>query len=167
MTRRQRRSVAVVALVLGVGGATLLAVTAFRKNVMYFYTPTDLSEHAVAAGAVMDLGGLVKPGSLQHGQGMAISFVMTDCHHQVPVTYDGVLPDLFREGQGVVATGELNAGDTFVASRILAKHDSSYMPPNVARQVKAADAQGRKDCGAFKPVDRPSQTTASAAQAAS
>lgn len=160
MTRRERRTMLVAVLIVGVVAATALAVTAFRKNMMYFYTPTDLAANDVPAGAVMDLGGLVKPGTLVHGTGMAIRFVMTDCHHQVPVTYDGVLPDLFREGQGVVATGRLGTNGTFVASRILAKHDSSYMPPNVARQVEAADREGRRDCGAFKPADDKAMTAA-------
>lgn len=152
MTRRQRRMAAVACLVLGVGVAAALAFTAFRKNMMYFYTPTDLADSAAPRSAVMDLGGLVQKGSVVKGQGLNIRFTMTDCSHQVPVAYDGVLPDLFREGQGVVATGHLGTNGTFVASRILAKHDSSYMPPNVARQVKAADLQGRKDCGAFKSM---------------
>lgn len=155
---------AVACLVVGVGVAAALAFTAFRKNMMYFYTPTDLLAHNAPRSAVMDLGGLVKNGSVVRGQGLNISFIMTDCTHQVPVTYDGVLPDLFRQGQGVVATGHLNADGTFVASRILAKHDSTYMPPSVARQVKAADRQGRKDCGNFKNVDNDSRLkTASAA----
>lgn len=155
MTRRQRRSAAVLALLVGIAAATALAVTAFRKNMMYFYTPSDLVAHQLPPGAVLDLGGLVERGSVRHGQGLAIRFELTDCHHQIPVRYDGVLPDLFREGQGVVATGRLDAHGTFVASRILAKHDSSYMPPNVARQVEAADARGRKDCAAFKSTDAP------------
>ncbi|MDE2150278.1 MAG: cytochrome c maturation protein CcmE [Gammaproteobacteria bacterium] len=160
MTRRQRRTAAVVVLVAGVAAATALAVTAFRKNMMYFYTPSDLAARDVPVSAVMDLGGLVEPGTLKHGTGLAIRFMMTDCHHQMPVAYDGVLPDLFREGQGVVATGHLNADGTFVASRILAKHDSSYMPPNVARQVKAAELQGRKDCAAFKTLGDKAMTAA-------
>lgn len=144
---------AVTCLVVGVGVAATLAFTAFRKNMMYFYTPTDLVARNAPRSAVMDLGGLVKKGSVVKGQGLNISFIVTDCSHQLPVTYNGVLPDLFRQGQGVVATGHLDGDGTFVASRILAKHDSTYMPPSVARQVKAADMQGRRDCGNFKSVD--------------
>jgi len=144
---------AVTCLVVGVGVAATLAFTAFRKNMMYFYTPTDLVAHNAPRSAVMDLGGLVKLGSVVREQGLNISFIVTDCSHQLPVVYNGVLPDLFRQGQGIVATGHLNADGTFVASRILAKHDSTYMPPSVARQVKEADPQGRRDCGNFKSVD--------------
>lgn len=165
MTRRQRRMAAVICLVIGVGAAAALAFTAFRKNMMYFYTPSDLANRDAPRSAVMDLGGLVEKGSVVKGQGLNIHFTMTDCTHQVPVAYDGVLPDLFREGQGVVATGHMDTNGTFVANRILAKHDSSYMPPNVARQVKAADMQGRKDCGDFKAVDSDAVKTASAAVA--
>ncbi|HEU0195889.1 MAG TPA: cytochrome c maturation protein CcmE [Nevskiaceae bacterium] len=149
MTRRQRRLAAVSALLVGVAGATVLAFTAFNKNMMYFYTPTDLYQHDVSSHAVMDLGGLVKKGSVVHGKGMEISFIVTDCTHSVPVRYSGVLPDLFRAGQGVVTTGRMEGG-TFVASRVLAKHDSTYMPPSVAKQVKEADLQGRRNCGEFK-----------------
>lgn len=155
MTRRQRRMAAVSCLVLGVGAAAALAFTAFSKNMMYFYTPTDLADRAVPRSAMMDLGGLVERGSVKRGSGLNIRFVVTDCSHSIPVRYDGILPDLFREGQGVVATGHLNTDGTFVATRILAKHDSSYMPPSVARQVKAADARGRRDCGEFKPLEGP------------
>lgn len=112
----------------------------------------------------MDLGGLVKKGSVVRGAGMEVSFIMTDCTHSVPVRYTGVLPDLFREGQGVVATGRMEGGGTFVANRILAKHDSSYMPANVAKRVKAADAKGRRDCGEFKPLsDEPVKARAASA----
>ncbi|MDN5873475.1 MAG: cytochrome c maturation protein CcmE [Sinobacteraceae bacterium] len=152
MTRRQRRLAAVSCLVLGVAGAAALAFTAFNKNLMYFYTPTDLYDHQIASTAVMDLGGLVKKGSVVHGQGMEVSFIVTDCTRSVPVRYTGILPDLFRPGQGVVATGSLKQG-TFEATRILAKHDSSYMPANVAKRVKEADARGRRDCGQFKALN--------------
>lgn len=144
---------AVCCLVLGVGTAAVLAFSAFRKNMMYFYTPSDLLAANAPRSAVMDLGGLVKKGTVVHGRGLNVNFMVTDCHNQVPVRYDGVLPDLFRPGQGVVVTGHLNGSGTFVASRVLAKHDSTYMPPNVAREVKAADLQGRRDCGSFKDVD--------------
>lgn len=152
MTRRQRRMAAVSILVLGIGVAVALAFTAFRNNMMYFYTPTDLIARHPPPGAVMDLGGLVQRGTVVRGKGLNIRFMVTDCHHAVPVHYDGVLPDLFRPGQGVVITGRLNRKGTFVASRILAKHDSRYMPANVAREVQAADRQGRRDCGDFKDV---------------
>lgn len=164
MTRRQRRLAAVSCLLLGVMGAAALAFTAFNKNMMYFYTPTDLYDHEISSNAVMDLGGLVKKGTVVHGQGMEVSFVVTDCTRSVPVRYTGMLPDLFRAGQGVVATGSMKQG-TFVATRILAKHDSSYMPANVAKRVRAADAKGRRDCGEFKQL-KDGPTTAGATRAA-
>jgi Cytochrome c-type biogenesis protein CcmE len=141
---------AVGSLVVGVAVAAIFAFSAFRNNMMYFYTPTDIADHTLPKNATVELGGLVEKGSIVRGAGLAIRFMVTDCHHQLPVTYDGVLPDLFREGQGIVATGRVDGAGTFVATRILAKHDSTYMPPNVARQMKTADEKGRRDCGAFK-----------------
>ncbi|TAM11421.1 MAG: cytochrome c maturation protein CcmE [Nevskiaceae bacterium] len=160
MTRRRRRLAAVSVLVLGVGAAAALALTAFNKNITYFYTPTDLYEQHITSHAVMDLGGLVQKGSIVHGAGMEISFIVTDCTRTIPVRYTGVLPDLFRDGQGVVATGRLNGDGSFVASRILAKHDSSYMPENVAARVKQADAEGRRNCGEFKSMQPTSASVA-------
>jgi len=150
VTKRQKRMVAVAALVLGVGLAAVLGFTAFRKNMMYFYTPSDLLSGKVAAGAALQLGGLVEKGSLRHGEGLNIEFIMSDCSNAVPVRYQGILPDLFREGQGVVATGHMDAGNAFVASTILAKHDENYMPPNVAKAVGNVD--GKHSCAPFKSV---------------
>ncbi|MBL6750476.1 MAG: cytochrome c maturation protein CcmE [Nevskia sp.] len=154
LTKRQKRMVAVAALVTGVSLAAALGVTAFRKNMMYFYTPSDLLSGTLPAGAALQLGGLVERGSLKHGEGLKIEFVMSDCKNAVPVRYDGVLPDLFREGQGVVATGHMEAGQVFVASTILAKHDENYMPPNVAKAVGNVD--GKHSCAPFKSVTAPS-----------
>lgn len=153
MTRRQRRMTTIALLVLGVGVATAFTLIAFRKNLMYFYTPTDLLAGRAPENAVFDLGGLVEKGSLRRGQGLAIDFVVTDCRHSVPVRYEGILPDLFREGQGVVATGHWQNHDTFLANRILAKHDANYMPPNVAAALKSADADARRACQPFKTVN--------------
>ena len=141
---------AVAALVIGVGLAAALGFTAFRKNMMYFYTPSDLLSGKLAAGAALQLGGLVEKGSLKRGEGLDIQFVMSDCHNAVPVRYSGVLPDLFREGQGVIATGHMDGSNTFVASTILAKHDENYMPPNVAKAVGEVD--GKHSCAPFKSV---------------
>jgi len=150
MTKRQKRMAAVAALVLGVGLAAALGFTAFRKNMMYFYTPSDLLSGKLAPGAALQLGGLVEKGSLKRGEGLAIEFVMSDCHNAVPVHYEGILPDLFREGQGVIATGHMDAQNVFVASTILAKHDENYMPPNVAKAVGEVD--GKHSCAPFKSV---------------
>jgi cytochrome c-type biogenesis protein CcmE len=150
MSKRRQRMIAVAALVFGVGLAAALGFTAFRKNMMYFYTPSDLLSGKLAAGAALQLGGLVEKGSLKRGEGLNIEFVMSDCRNAVPVHYEGVLPDLFREGQGVVATGHMNADQVFVASTILAKHDENYMPPNVAKAVGNVD--GKHSCAPFKSV---------------
>jgi cytochrome c-type biogenesis protein CcmE len=153
MTKRRKRMVAVAILVLGVGTAAALGFTAFRKNMMYFYTPSDLLSGDLPARATIQLGGLVEPGSVQRGHGLDLRFVMADCHHQVPVVYDGVLPDLFREGQGVIATGHMGPDHVFVATRILAKHDENYMPPQVAKSLSAA--HGTASCAPFKSVYQP------------
>ena len=150
MTKRQKRMAAVAALVIGVGVAAALGFTAFRKNMMYFYTPSDLLTGQLAPGAALQLGGLVERGSLKRGEGLKIEFTMSDCRNAVPVRYEGVLPDLFREGQGVVATGHMDADKVFVASTILAKHDENYMPPNVAKAVGNVD--GKHSCAPFKSV---------------
>ncbi len=120
---------------------------------MYFYTPSDLLSGKLAAGAALQLGGLVEKGSLKRGEGLNIEFVMSDCHNAVPVHYEGVLPDLFREGQGVIATGHVGPDGVFVASRILAKHDENYMPPQVAKSLTTAD--GKHSCAPFKSVYQP------------
>ncbi len=150
MSKRQKRMAVVAALLIGVGLAAALGFTAFRKNMMYFYTPSDLLSGKVASGAALQLGGLVEKGSLKRGEGLEIEFTMSDCHNAVPVRYDGVLPDLFREGQGVVATGHMDQNKVFVASTILAKHDENYMPPNVAKAT--GNAPGQHSCEPFKSV---------------
>nr|WP_234981541.1 cytochrome c maturation protein CcmE [Fontimonas thermophila] len=156
---------AVAALVLGIGVAAALAFTAFRKNMMYFYTPTDLVAQAVPAGAKIRLGGLVVAGTLQRGEGLDVRFTVADCEQSVPVRYSGILPDLFREGQGIVATGRVGPDGVFMADEVLAKHDENYMPPELAEKLVAAD--GRHSCAEFsRPVmgrrpaiaDRPSQS---------
>lgn len=150
MTKRQTRMLAVAVVVAGVSLAAALGFMAFRKNLMAFYTPTDLAAGAVRPGTTLQLGGLVQPGSLQRGEGLKISFMLADCSKAVPVRYDGVVPDLFREGQGAIATGAMGDDHVFVATRILAKHDEKYMPPNVANATQTAD--GKHACAPFKSV---------------
>ena len=154
MTRRQRRLAALGALALGLAVATTLTLTAFRKNLMNFYTPTDLAAAAPAPGVRLRLGGLVEPGSVQRGDGLLVRFRMADCERQVAVRYDGVLPDLFREGQGVVANGVMAADGVFVADEVLAKHDENYVPPQIAGSLPQP---GRHSCAEFKPVLRAPQ----------
>ena len=152
MTRRQRRMLGVAALDLGVGLAAALTLTAFRKNLMSFYTPTDLVAAAVPEGAKLRLGGLVETGSLKRAEGLRVDFVVADCTNKVRVRYEGLLPDLFREGQGIVATGALNADRVFVADEVLAKHDENYLPPQVAAGLQTP--QGHS-CAPFKSVMQP------------
>ena len=152
MTRRQQRMLGVAALAVGIGLAAALTLTAFRKNLMTFYTPTDLAGAAVPAGAKLRLGGMVEAGSVRRGEGMKVEFVVADCVNRVAVHYEGLLPDLFREGQGVVASGEIGADRVFVASEVLAKHDENYMPPQIAKSMKG---QAGHSCAPFKSVMQP------------
>ena len=152
MTKRRQRMIAVGLLLIGLSAAAALGFTAFRKNMMYFYTPSDLSGGAVPVGAKARLGGLVERGSVKRGDGLRVSFILGDCLKTVQVHYDGILPDLFREGQGIVATGSLNEEQVFVADEVLAKHDENYMPPQLAQSLKTAD--GKHSCAPFKSVSQ-------------
>jgi cytochrome c-type biogenesis protein CcmE len=136
MTRKQRRLAligsALAVLVLAVG----LVLTAMRDSIVFFNSPTDVVEKQVAPGARIRLGGLVKEGSVARGDNLQVRFAVTDGRHTIPVAYQGLLPDLFREGQGVVTEGALDAGGTFKADSVLAKHDENYMPREVADRLK-------------------------------
>jgi len=141
MTPRQRRMTLVLGIVAGVGIAGALALNAFRDNVMFFFDPSQVVAGQVTQGERFRLGGMVTAGSVQRAPGsLEVRFTVTDFKHDVPVSYTGVLPDLFREGQGVVAHGKLVADGTFVADEVLAKHDEKYMPPEVARSLKDKQA---------------------------
>ncbi len=122
-------------MVAGAGAAALI-VYALQDNVLYFYSPTDVAQKHIRPGVAFRIGGLVEKKSVHHGRGAEISFIVTDGRTRVPVDYAGVLPALFREGQGVVAMGALNETGTFAASEILAKHDERYMPPEVVDALK-------------------------------
>lgn len=133
MTPRRRRLALVLGIVAGVAIAGALALSAFRQNVTFFFDPSQVAEGQVPPGERFRLGGMVEQGTLQRVPGsLEVRFVVTDFNHQVPVVYDKVLPDLFREGAGVVAHGRLRADGTFVADEVLAKHDEKYMPPKIA-----------------------------------
>ena len=136
-------------LALGIGLAAALTLTAFRKNIMGFYTPTDLVAAAIAPGTTLRLGGMVEQGSVKRGEGLKVEFMLADCTHRIAVRYEGLLPDLFREGQGVVADGRIGSDQVFVASEVLAKHDENYMPPQVAKSMKTPAGHS---CAPFKPV---------------
>ena len=136
MTPRRQRMFVVFGIVAGVTAAAWLALRAFQQNVMLFYDPTQISAQAPPADKRFRLGGMVAKGSVKQSAGtLDIEFLVTDFKHTVPVKYSGILPDLFREGQGVVAHGRMQ-GATFVADEILAKHDEKYMPPQVAESLK-------------------------------
>jgi cytochrome c-type biogenesis protein CcmE len=136
MTRKQRRLV-LIGTSLGVLAlAAALILTALRDSVVFFNSPTDVVEKSVQPGARIRLGGLVKPGTLQRGDNLAVRFEVTDGNRAIPVAYQGILPDLFREGQGVVAEGALDGTGVFKADAVLAKHDETYMPKEVADALK-------------------------------
>lgn len=138
MTRKRRRMVALLACLAGLGSATALALTALRSDITFFVTPSDLASRA-APGQQVRLGGLVEEGSVRRGQdGTAplTRFKITDGKGDVAVAFRGVLPDLFREGQGVVTLGAMEPDGSFRASEVLAKHDATYMPKEVAEALK-------------------------------
>jgi cytochrome c-type biogenesis protein CcmE len=141
MTPRQRRMTLVAIIVCGVGLAGALALRAFRENVMFYFDPTKVAAGEVKPGQHFRLGGMVVKGSVQRQPGsLDVKFVVTDFAHTVPVSYSNVLPDLFREGAGVVALGRIDSHGVFVADEVLAKHDEKYMPPEVARSLKQGQA---------------------------
>jgi len=145
MTPRQKRMVTVVAILAGVGVATAFALQAFQKNLLYYYSPSQIQAGEAPDARVFRVGGLVENGSLKREPGsLEVRFTLTDYAHEVGVSYTGVLPDLFREGQGVIARGKLGPDGTFVAEEVLAKHDENYMPPEVKDSLKphAQAAQG-------------------------
>ena len=136
MTRKQRRAVLIGTCLAVLGVAVGLVLFALRESIVFFYTPSEVAEKHLDTGQRFRLGGLVENGSLKRGEGTTISFVVTDKRATLPVTYTGVLPDLFREGQGVVAEGALTSEGVFHADSVLAKHDEKYMPPEVAKKLK-------------------------------
>ena len=149
MTPRRRRLTLVLGILAGVSIAGALALSAFRQNVTFFFDPSQVAAGQVPAGQRFRLGGMVEQGSLHRAPGsLEVRFLVTDFNHEVPVVYDKVLPDLFREGAGVVAHGRLRADGTFVADEVLAKHDEKYMPPEVARSLKRRHGESRANSSA-------------------
>ena len=134
---RKRRLIAVLLILAGVGIASAIAFNSLQQNLLYFQSPSQLALQPIPPGRQFRLGGLVKPGTVsREGDGLATRFVVTDGPKEITVEYVGILPDLFREGQGVIARGELDAAGLFVASEVLAKHDENYMPPEVAEALE-------------------------------
>jgi len=136
MTRKQRRLTLIGASLGVLAIAAVLVLTALRDSIVFFNSPTDVVEKHLAPGTRIRLGGLVKPGSLIRGDNLLIKFEVTDGNSDIPVTYQGIVPDLFREGQGVVAEGRLEPGGGFKADTVLAKHDEKYMPREVVDALK-------------------------------
>ncbi|CUQ65047.1 cytochrome c maturation protein CcmE [Candidatus Nitrospira inopinata] len=143
MTPRQKRFAFVGLGLLVLGVATALVLNAFQSNLVFFFTPTQVANGEVPKGRSFRIGGMVEDGSVKReADGLTVRFVVTDTAKRVPVVYKGILPDLFKEGKGAVAQGQLDAEGTFVASEVLAKHDENYMPPEAAEALARAKASG-------------------------
>lgn len=136
MTKKQQRIWFLSGGLVVLAVTAVLVLTALSDSLVYFYSPTDLSQKQVEPGRSLRLGGLVEEGSVTKGEGLNITFVVTDLNKSVPVHYEGLLPDLFREGQGVVVEGALTPAGRFEATNVLAKHDENYMPKEVADALK-------------------------------
>jgi len=140
MTRKRRRLYILLLCLVGLGTATALTLTAFQDNLVFFYSPSDLQTKHVAPGRTVRIGGLVEAGTVERqttaDSKVQVRFKITDLENDVPVVYTGIVPDLFREGQGVVANGKMTPDGIFHASELLAKHDEKYMPPEVADALK-------------------------------
>jgi cytochrome c-type biogenesis protein CcmE len=142
---RKRRLIATLVIIAGVGLAAIVAIKALNENMLFFVSPSDVKEQSLPAGKRFRLGGLVAPSSVSRADdSLAVKFIVTDGAASVEVQFDGILPDLFREGQGIIAIGELTPDGHFQASEVLAKHDENYMPPEVADALEKA---GHPDAG--------------------
>lgn len=134
---RKQRLILIVLMLIGIGLAATFALKAFNENLMYFFSTTDVVEGKAPKDTLFRLGGMVVKGSVERpGADMLVRFKLSDFSKEVTVEYSGILPDLFREGQGIVAKGRLNENGVFVAEEVLAKHDENYMPPEVAGSLK-------------------------------
>ncbi len=142
MSPRKKRILMVCAILVGISISAILILTAFEKNLMYFYSPTEIINGDAPKTRSFRIGGLVVTDSvIRNSDDLKVSFILTDMVNEVKVIYEGILPDLFREGQGIVANGKLQSDNIFIAEQVLAKHDENYMPPEVAEALKAAGAQ--------------------------
>ena len=141
MKPRHKRMALIVAGLAILGMAATLVLNAFRSNMVFFFTPSQIAAHEAPTGRSLRIGGLVEVGSIKR-DGVKVHFIVTDTAQSLPVVYTGILPDLFKEGKGVVAEGELGADGVFQATQVLAKHDENYMPPEAAEALKRAQASG-------------------------
>lgn len=137
MKSRHKRALLIVGGLAGLGLAAALVFNALGSNLVFFFTPTDVAEGKAPTGRAFKIGGLVEQGSVRR-EGTRVDFVVTDNAKAIPVSFTGILPDLFKEGRGVVAEGKLQEGGQFVADKVLAKHDENYMPPEAAEALKRA-----------------------------
>ena len=137
MTPRRKRLAIILGIVASVGVATALVLNAFQSNLVFFYSPSQVAAKEAPTGRTFRIGGLVQAGSVQR-DGVQVRFQVTDTVKTIPVRYQGILPDLFKEGKGVVAQGTLDPDGTFRASEVLAKHDENYMPPEAAHAMEQA-----------------------------
>jgi cytochrome c-type biogenesis protein CcmE len=143
MKPRQKRFVLIGLGLVALALAAALVLNAFQSNLVFFFTPTQVVNGDVPQGRSFRIGGMVEKGSLtREGDGLTVHFIVTDMAKRVPVTFKGILPDLFKEGKGAVAQGQLGADGTFLASEVLAKHDENYMPPEAAEALARAKAAG-------------------------
>ncbi len=139
MKPRSKRLLLVLTGLMVLGVATFFVLRAFNENLVFFYTPSQIANHEAPANKSFRIGGMVVDNSLKREPGgLQVEFIVTDTVKSVPVQYSGILPDLFKEGKGVVAEGRLNAAGVFIASQVLAKHDENYMPPEAKDAIKAA-----------------------------
>ena len=137
MKPRHKRLLAIVGGLAALGAAAALVLSAFQENLVFFFTPSQVAANEAPAGRTFRIGGMVEAGSVKR-DGVEVRFVVTDTAKSIPVLYSGALPDLFREGKGVVAQGQLGADGVFRAREVLAKHDENYMPPEAAHAVEKA-----------------------------
>jgi cytochrome c-type biogenesis protein CcmE len=155
MRPRQKRFVFIAVGVAGVAVAVGLVLYALRGNVNLYFTPTQVFNNEVPSGRSFRIGGLVEAGSVKREKdGLTVNFVITDTHKSIPVVYKGILPDLFKEGKGVVAQGKVEANGVMRAEEVLAKHDENYMPPEAADALKKAQAANAADAAAM-PANAP------------
>ena len=146
MTPRRKRLSIIVGVLVAVGAATALVLNAFQSNLVFFYSPTQVVAREAPTQRTFRIGGLVQAGSVKR-DGVDVNFMVTDTVQTIPVRYRGILPDLFKEGKGVVAQGQLGGDGVFVAREVLAKHDENYMPPEAADALKRAAAVNQKLSG--------------------
>ncbi len=159
MTPRRKRLLVVLGILGGVAASVTLAVMASRQNIMFYYDPTQIAAGQAPKHKRFRVGGMVVKGSVARKPGdLTVRFVLTDFAHEIPVQYSGVLPDLFREGQGIIAHGSLGPDGAFVADEVLAKHDEKYMPPEVAASLKAKGGGSVPAQPAAAPAPQPPRT---------